>query len=323
MIKPMQSGLILTSALVVLSACGRGGGGGEDGGASDPTQDPLFIAATDDSASGNGLPFAEEGALIIITGVDVDVPLLTAPVSEIRAPAEPTVTASTFAGPLAFFLGGDATFDIDIDGETVTIVDGLGTLGDGRVVDAARLLSSGGAQLVGAGLRTGDAYESISIFGFVQETRPSDIAMRAGPATYTGPFQFLTASYIDTMFIEVGTQQAFVEIGTQLDGTATLQVDFSSASLTGDVSGISFGAGEGTLNGVIAPMDIIGNGGIGTIAWSCAGGATCSDESDVGLVFGRSDASTILGLTSIDTDLTLGGGASGGLTGVGGFIVER
>ena len=305
--------------LVALAACGGSGGT-----IVDVTEDPLFIGSGPDAAeSSNGLPFDEEGVGVIINNSDIGVPVLTAPVTAIRAPAEATVSRSTFNGDVFYFLTGEQDFDLDFEGETITFVDGSVILDDGRMLESTILEQQGGATLAAYAVETIDGYESISAFGFVQETAPADVAARMGVSGYTGPFRLLTASYVDKLFIEEGVQRGFEEIGTSLDGTATLIVDFGAGTLSGAISDIDFGGGVGGLSGTIAETEIVGNGALGTVTWACGNGATCADETELGMVIGRSDASTILGMTSIDTDITLADDEEVSITGVGGFIVER
>lgn len=299
--------LLSSFALVALTACGGGGDG-----RTDITQDPLFFGAVDDTASGNGLPFSAEGEpeSTMVTGVTV--PVVTVDIAATRVPGNVRVAQSTVSAGTSFTLGGEADFDIEIDGETVTLVDGIGVLSDGRTIEAVRLVPTLPGNLTAFAISGPSAYESISAFGFRNETPPSIIDGRAGTANFDGPLELLTAAYLD------GT---LVDIGTQLEGVMTINVDFSTRTLSGNISDMELGADEATLSGTLNESTFVGNGAIGDITWTCGNGATCNDTSDFGLVFARAGRLAMVGLTSIDADITLADDREVSLVGAGGFTV--
>ena len=294
-------------AIVALAACGGSGG---SGGGGDVTQEPYFFGAIDDSSSANGLPFAAEGALSSNSANNITVPLVTADIAATQIPANVRASTTQFSAGISFFLGGSDNFDVDVDGETVTVAGGTGVLSDGRTIEAIRLTPSVGGNIVGFAIADGGVYESISAFGFRNETPPSIIAGRSGTANFDGLLQMLSAAYVDG---------DLVDIGTQLQGPMTLSVDFSDGTVSGDIPAIPLGVGASTLSGSLSGDTIFGNAALGDIAWTCGNGATCSDTAAFGLVFGRADRLAIGGLTSIDADITFDDESEATIVGVGGF----
>ncbi len=293
--------------LVLMGVAGCGGSGGGD-----PTADPFFFGAADDSGSGNGLPFAEEGVLFPLN-TTIEVPVITTDMAMTRVAANPRTSTTSFQSGLAFSLGGAATFDIDLEGETVAVTDGLGLMADGTVIEAARLTSRGGATLVG--FRTTDEAEfgALSMFGFGAETPPSVVADSVGSATLNGALNFIVAAYQD---------DALTSATADLSGNATMTVDFDAGTVTGSAFSDALLDGDGRLLADFAEADIVGNSAAGTVTWSCDSGATCADTgADYGLVFIGNDAMTAFGLTSIETDLTVGD-QDFAVVGVSGFIVD-
>ena len=295
----------LSLSVLTLAACGGSGGG------TDITQDPYFIGTDDESASSTGLPFAAEGAVSSTSATDITIPLLTADVGATRVPANERVSSTTFSADISFFLGGSNNFDIDIAGETVTIADGSGVLSDGRTVQALRLVETVGGPVVAFAVSDAGQYESISTFGFRNETPPSIIDDRMGSADFVGQLQLLSVAYVD---------DEFIDIGGQLDAPVSINVDFSDRTLSGDIGEMPLGIGASTLSGKLNGTDIAGNGAIGDITWTCANGATCSDTADFGLVFSRAGRLGMIGLTSIDADITFDNDTEASIVGVGGFV---
>lgn len=318
MIHTLLTNLFLTGALVGLTACGGGGGGSTttpptQPAPTDPTDGgPTPGGDTDgvdtsvdlpDIAPGtNGLSFGASGQSLS----DVETEAVVSRAAAIASGGDITIDTAIARLDAGFVDATAATRSgtLEINGETVAITNGAGTLSTGEPVTVTFEPNRAGTyagvvEVTIAGLGA-DVLRGETVFAFGFETDPDTIAARtSGTLTYRGDFQAF------------GSLNGADDTASEYEGEITLLADFTgSGSVDVDLDGRLNGATDAALTGTIA---IEGNGFAGTL--SCGVGCT-NNGSAISAGFFGPDADEVAGVVGVDINA-----GDDTFAGVGSFVL--
>lgn len=231
---------------------------------------------------------------------DIEGTTVTSSAASFEVGDGPNISNATISVDSGFFSGNlDGT--MEILGETVTIVDGVGELTTGEEVRLTYETNRAGtyAAAIDATVSSMNGINGETAFVVGAETRASTISARTtGTLTYVGDFQ-ATGS--------VGG----VNTQTEYEGGITVVVDFASDDADFTLDGVLDGSTDVDLEGT--GLDISGNGISGDLDCDlgCSGSA-----SEVDATFYGPDANELGGVLIID--VTANGDT---YEGVGNFVI--
>ncbi|MEM9788537.1 MAG: transferrin-binding protein-like solute binding protein [Pseudomonadota bacterium] len=288
------------------AACSSGGGGGDDV----PERNlGLFFGSTDPAQARNGFAYADADTnLADLEGQTFTVRVVRATVDEETGEVRRETTDEVVE------FQDEDNLTITLDGEVLNIVEDRLIADNG---DVFTLRESGGGSAVQAFVLEkrepdtdpfGDVGVSLGSSSFLigAETNPDQIAALSGSVTYKDGFVINPV---------VGGPNA-------LQALVTLEADFGSSTISGDVELAQNGTGlEVGLE--LAPTAITGNGFAGDLTVGFCGEASCTSDSAIGGVFFGDEGTEIGGLIDLDVTTTDADGVTTDLIGSGAFVATE
>ncbi len=303
---------VSVGAVISLSACGGGS-------SSALVSDPLAFGATDNAASGNGLPFASDMTMDT-DAVGIEIPVTVATVAIAPSPENTTLAIAREAVVLTddFVRDDIRSLDLTLAEDTITFVDGRGETGTGNLANI--FFGLGGEDsivMLGNILTAGPLFDPSAMYVFPVgfETAPDVVASQTGLATLRGEFQ---------MYGPLFTNGEIDFFDSGFLGDINVRIDFDGQTMEGDFTAQNLDIPERfLLEGGFRDVSIVGNGAVGEMEWACDAGATCSATSDFGAVFFGETGSEVTGITTVDLPITVEGDPIDYVfKGVGGFIAN-
>ncbi|MDX8353130.1 transferrin-binding protein-like solute binding protein [Cognatiyoonia sp. IB215182] len=290
-----------TIAVIGLSfaACSSG-----DGGDDLPERDlGLFFGSTDPQQARNGVDYADATTELS----DLEGQTFTVRVVRVTEDEETGEVRQETTDEIVNFQD-EENLTITLDVATLNIVDGEAPADDGDVFTLRR---REGSSVQGFVLEKRDP-DAITInigtssFLIGAETNPDQIDALTGSVTYTAPLQINPV---------VGNRNS-------LRGDVTLEANFASSTVSGDVTLAQVGTGvEVGLD--LAPAAITGNGFAGDLTIGTCSEASCTSDSEIGGVFFGNNGAEIGGLINLDVTISDADGTTTDLIGTDAFVATE
>ena len=254
----------------------------------------------------NGLEYAEAGLALS----DIEEQTISVTVARFLRDSEGNDTVVVISDEVATLPVGFTAYEardmvITLDGETLTFVDGQATLESGQTVwgylnYALAHSATGGLYTYGkyASPSEGEAIDTEGFFAIGFQTNPDDILVLSGDATYRGSY-FGYGQLLDA-------DGGLLNDELETNGAITIEVDFKSASASGQLNGFFDPKDERDQYSMIfVNAAINGNGFAAAPDMICEAGADCKSATSLGAVFYGDAGAELSGVIGFDETIVL------------------
>ena len=254
----------------------------------------------------NGLEYAEAGLALS----DIEDQKISVTVARFLRDSQGNDTVVVISDEVVILPVGFTAYEardmvITLDGETLTFVDGQATLESGQTVwgylnYALAHSATGGLYTYGkyASPSEGEAIDTEGFFAIGFQTNPDDIVVLSRDATYLGSYY----GYGQLLDADGGVLNDELET----IGAITIEVDFKSASASGQLNGFFDPKDErDPYSMIFVDATIDGNGFAAAPDMICEAGAHCKSATSLGAVFYGDAGAELSGVIGFDETIVL------------------